>query len=201
MNIKHPLLIPVIGHGATDFIDYPKQTLIYNLLSALLVYNLNFKQRKTLLISTSIFHITQDIPKKIIIKNKIYNIKNIRYVFSGLIHYAWIKKPIIAKLHLLCIHSPLHYFRCFIIKKKYKLKYSLGLFISIIGAIFLQKNYHIYFNILYGELWYISPIIVHIFLNYKINQNYINYKNDFNKSKKYNYYLYANKNNNIFLNN
>tara|TARA_Y100000389_G_scaffold203785_1_gene253454 strand:- start:3923 stop:4528 length:606 start_codon:yes stop_codon:yes gene_type:complete len=189
MNIKYPLLIPIIGHGATDFIDFPIQTLIYNLFSAILVYNLNSFQRKTLLTSSSIFHIVQDIPKKIIIKNKIYNIQNIRYLISGIIHVFWIKNPIIAKLHLLCIHTPLHYLRCFIIKKKYKLKYSIGAFISIIGAIFLQKNYDHYFNLKYGELWWIAPIIPHILLNYKINQSFINKKINFYKHNKYKYYL------------
>jgi len=199
MNIKYPLLIPIIGHGATDLIDFPKQTLIYNFLSASLVYNLNYFQRKTLLISSSIFHITQDIPKKIILKNKIYNIENIRYIFSGLIHYFWIKKPIIAKLHLLCIHTPLHYLRCFIIKKKYKLKYSLGIFVSIIGAIFLQKNYNSYFDLKYGELWYIGPIVAHILLNYKINQKYLNAEIAFNKNNKYKFYLHNNIYNNFIL--
>ena len=185
MNIKYPLLIPIIGHGATDFIDLPKETLIYNFLSALIVYNLNIVQRKTLLISSSIFHITQDIPKKIILKNKIYNIQKVRYLISSVIHIFWIKKPILAKLHLLCIHSPLHYFRCFIIKRKYKLKYTLGAFVSIIGAIFLQKNYNSYFDLKYGELWYIGPIVAHILLNYKINQNHINNKNILYKNNKY----------------
>ena len=32
MNIKYPLLIPIIGHGATDIIDFPIQTLLYNLI-------------------------------------------------------------------------------------------------------------------------------------------------------------------------
>ena len=189
MNIKYPLLIPIIGHGATDFIDLPKQTLIYNFLSGLLVYNLNIFQRKTLLISSSIFHIAQDIPKKIRFNHKIYDIQNIRYLISSIIHVFWINKPLIAKLHLLCIHSPLHYARCFIIKKNYKLKYILGGFVSIIGAIFLQKNYHIYFDLKYGELWYIGPIVAHILLNYKINQNHINNKNIFYKNNTYRYYL------------
>jgi len=200
MNIKYPLLIPIIGHGATDFIDLPKQTIIYNFLSGLIVYNLNIFQRKTLLITSSIFHITQDIPKKIIIKNKIYNIQNFRYLISGIIHIFWIKKPIIAKLHLLCIHSPLHYLRCFIIKRKYKLKYTFGAFISIIGAIFLQKNYHIYFNLKYGELWYIGPIVAHILLNYKINQNHIDNKNILYKNNKYKFYLENILHNNYILN-
>ena len=190
MHIKYPLLIPIIGHGATDLIDFPKETLIYNFFSALCVYNLNIIQRKMLLVSSSIFHIAQDIPKKITIKNKLYNIQNIRYLISGIIHIFWIKKPIIAKLHLLCIHSPLHYLRCFFINKKYKLKFSLGAFVSIIGAIFLQKNYHIYLDLKYGELWYIGPIITHILINYKIHQNFINNKNSFNKNNKYKYYLY-----------
>ena len=189
MHIKYPLLIPIIGHGATDFIDLPKETLIYNFLLGLIVYNLNIFQRKTLLISSSIFHIAQDIPKKITIKNKLYNIQNIRYLISGIIHIFWIKKPIIAKLHLLCIHSPLHYLRCFFINKKYKLKFSLGAFVSIIGAIFLQKNYIIYLNLKYGELWYIGPIVAHILLNYKINQNFINNKNILYKNNKYINYL------------
>lgn len=186
MNIKYPLLIPIIGHGATDFIDYPLQTLIYNLISALLVYNLNVNQRKILLTTSSIFHITQDIPKKVKINFKHYNIGNLRYVLSGLIHYFWIKKPIIAKLHLLLLHTPLHYLRCFIIKKKYKLKFFLGTITSIFSIFFLQKNYDIYFIMKYKDLWYISPILAHILLNYKINQNYINKINKINFSYKTN---------------
>ena len=174
MNIKYPLLIPIIGHGSTDLIDLPKQTLLYNFLSGLIVYNLNYFQRKTLLISSSIFHIAQDIPKKIRFNHKIYDIENIRYLISSIIHIFWINKPIIAKLHLLCIHSPLHYMRSFKIHHNYKLKYSLGIFVSIIGAIFLQNNYNSYFDLKYGELWYIAPIVAHILLNHKINKKYLN---------------------------
>ena len=185
MYIKYPLLIPIIGHGATDLIDIPKETLIYNFLSALLVYNLNSIQRKTLLTSSSIFHIAQDIPKKIIIKNKIINIQNFRYLISSVIHIFWIKKPIIAKLHLLCIHTPLHYLRCFNIHNNYKLKYILGTFVSVVGGIFLQKNYNSYFDLKYGELWYIGPIVAHILLNYKINQKYLNAETILNKNNAY----------------
>ena len=199
MNIKYPLLIPIIGHGATDFIDLPKETLLYNFAFALIVYNLNIFQRKTLLTISSIFHITQDIPKKILIKNKIYNIDNIRYLLSSIIHIVWIKKPIIAKLHLLCIHSPLHYLRCFKIHDNYKLKYTLGAFISITGGIFLQKNYNKYFDLKYGELWWIGPIIAHILLNYNINHNYINNKIIIYKNNKYKLYLQNNIHNNFIL--
>ena len=106
MNIKYPLLIPIIGHGATDFIDLPKQTLIYNFLSGLLVYNLNIFQRKTLLISSSVFHIAQDIPKKIILKNKIYNIK-IFVIFFWINTLFWIKNHIIAN-YIYCVYI-VHY--------------------------------------------------------------------------------------------
>ena len=38
MNIKYPLIVPTIGHGATDFIDYPLATINYNILSILIIY-------------------------------------------------------------------------------------------------------------------------------------------------------------------
>ena len=191
MNIKYPLLIPIIGHGATDLIDLPKQTLIYNFYFALFVYNLNLIQRKTILTLFSIFHIAQDIP---------YKTKNINYIFSSFIHYFWIKKPLLAKLHLLCIHTPLHYLRCFIMHKNYKIKYYLGTIISIFGGFFLQKNYYNYFNIKYGELWYIGPVLAHVILNYKINNNFVNNNNLFNKNNKYKYYLFKYFNKNIKVN-
>ena len=141
MNIKYPLLIPVIGHGATDIIDFPIQTLLYNLFSAILVYNCNLLQRKALLIGFSIFHNAQDIPNKILYKSKIINLSKLKYPFLGLMHGLWIKFPVIAKLHFLSFHSPLHYFRIILMRSKVKLKFLTGFSVSLASMYFLNNNY------------------------------------------------------------
>ena len=57
----------MVGHGATDIVDLPKQTLLLNLGSALVVHPLNLQCRQALLVGFSIFHIAQDITIKIIL--------------------------------------------------------------------------------------------------------------------------------------
>ena len=61
----------------------------------------------------------------------------------------------------------------------------MGIFVSIVGSIFLEKNYNSYFDLKYGELWYIAPIVAHILLNYKINQKYLNPDIGLNKNNAY----------------
>ena len=70
--------------------------------------NINLINRKKILVSLSIFHIAQDIPSKF------------KYIISSSLHYIWIRKPILAKLNLLLIHTPLHYIRIFYKKDKWK---------------------------------------------------------------------------------
>lgn len=187
MNIKHPMLVPIIGHGATNIIDFPIQTLLLNLLSGLFVYNLNTIQRKILLVFFSIFHISEDIPNKIFYKSKILHIKKFKYILSSLIHGLWIKYPIISKIHLLFFHTPLHYIKIIHMKSQVKLKLLLGTSISLISIHFLNKNYDKNFQKKFGELWWIFPILPHIILTHKTYINFINNK------KKYYQYININK--------
>ena len=127
MNIKYPLIIPSIGHGATDLIDLPYETINYNILSLLIIYNLNYNIRKYLLIFTSIIHISSD-----------FNIKN-KYLFSGLFHIIWLKSPIISKLYLSFVHTPLHYYKIFKAKKKMERKVFCWKFYKYISCFRITK--------------------------------------------------------------
>lgn len=188
MNIKYPLLIPVIGHGATDLIDYPLETITLNFFSALLVYNCNFFVRKAMLIGFSIFHLSEDIPNKIKLNSKLINIKNKKLLLSSLFHKIMIKKPLIAKLYFLTIHSPLHYLRIIKAKVKVKEKLILGLFTSLISMFLLNKDYDIIIENKMNKLWWIFPILPHILLTAKFNYNY-----------NYNYRKSKNNKNNIII--
>lgn len=174
MNIKYPLLIPVIGHGATDIIDFPIETLSYNLFSAILIYNCNLFIRQSLLIGFSIFHNVQDIPNEILYKSKIINLKKIKYLMTGLVHGLWIKFPIISKLHFLIFHSPLHYLRIILMRSKVKLKLLTGFSISFASMYFLNKDYDLIIEKKLGKLWWVFPILPHIILTHKTNRNFIN---------------------------
>ena len=179
MNIKYPLLIPVIGHGATDIIDFPFETLIYNLFSAVLVYNCNLIVRQALLIGFSIFHNVQDIPNQILYKSKIINLKKIKYPLVGLVHCLWIKFPIIAKLHFLTFHSSLHYLRIILMRSKVELKLLTGFSVSLASMYFLNKDYDLIMEKKIGQLWWVFPILPHIILTHKTKYNFIkNVKKD-----------------------
>ena len=165
--MRYPLLIPMIGHGATDIIEIPKETLILNLFLTIFIHNINLDSRKRLLIGSSIYHIAQDIPLKF------------KYIISSIIHYVWLKKPILAKLHLLLIHTPLHYIRIYFRKNKWKEKYIIGILTSILGSILLENKIDDKLNKKLGELWWLSPVLSHIILTDIINKNFvINYKNN-----------------------
>lgn len=171
--MKYPLLIPIIGHGSTDFIDRPIKSIILNLATGLLIKNINLINRKKILVSLSIFHIAQDIPSKF------------KYIISSSLHYIWIRKPLLAKLNLLLIHTPLHYIRIFYKKDKWKKKIFLGLLTSLFGSLFIEKEIHLLLDKKFGELWWIAPIIAHIILTEQINRNYINKLNMYNKLVKF----------------
>lgn len=160
MNIKYPLIIPIIGHGSTDILDFPVDAILCNFYVAILVYNLGHKQRKFVLLISSIYHMALDIPFKY------------KYVYSSLIHGLWLYKPIIAKLHLLLFHTPLHYYKIYLMKHKWRMKFLLGGLTSIIGGIFLSKNKDKAMDKKYGELWWTSPVLAHVLLTEKMNYVY-----------------------------
>lgn len=162
MHVKYPLIVPIIGHGATDIIEYPIDTIIFNFFSFILIYNLNFTQRKILLTCVSIYHISFDIPYK---KHKI--------LISSFFHGIWFKYPIISKIYLLSIHTPLHYFKIFITRKNWKKKYIIGFLTSFFSNILINKNIENHMDMRYGKLWWVFPILPHVFLCNKINNKYI----------------------------
>jgi len=171
--MKYPLLIPIIGHGSTDILDKPIKSIILNLGTGLLVRNINLINKKRLLVGFSIFHIAQDIPNKF------------KYIISSLLHFIWIKKPILAKLNLLLIHTPLHYIRIFYKRDKWKEKIFLGLLTSLFSILLIEKDIDLLLDKKLGELWWVAPIITHIILTEKINRNYINKLNIYNKAVKF----------------
>ena len=159
--MKYPLLIPVVGHGSTDIIDKPIKSVLFNLGTGLLIKNKNLNNRKRILLGFSIFHIAQDIPN------------NFKYSISSLLHYIWIKKPIVAKLNLLLIHTPLHYLRIYYKKDKWLAKILLGLITSFIGNLVIEKKFDLLLNNKFDQLWWVSPVIAHIILTELINRNFI----------------------------
>ena len=162
--MRYPLMVPIIGHGATDIIDLPNLSLFLNIFFCIFIHNCNLNNRKKLLIGSSIYHIAQDIPYKC------------KYIISSIIHYAWLKKPIIAKLHLLLIHTPLHYLRIYLIKYKWKEKFFVGILTSLLGSILLENNIDIKLKKKLGELWWITPVISHIILTYIQNKDLVYHK-------------------------
>lgn len=175
MNIKYPLLLPIIGHGATDIVDLPFKTIETHFLSAILVYSLKENQRRILLILSSIIHISRDFPHK-----------NRLLISTGL-HKLWLSKPIIAKLYLLLIHTPSHYLRNFTLStnKKFIWK-TIFAFTSTICAYFgLKNDFDVKIEKNFGKYWWTAPILGHIILNEKINRiNANRYNSLFNNYKK-----------------
>ena len=64
-------------------------------------------------------------------------------------------------------------------KSQVKLKLLLGTSVSFISIHFLNKNYDKNFQEKFGELWWIFPILPHIFLTYKTNIIFINNKKNY----------------------
>tara|TARA_Y100000741_G_scaffold206308_1_gene157006 strand:+ start:4625 stop:5134 length:510 start_codon:yes stop_codon:yes gene_type:complete len=160
----------MIGHGATDIIHLPELSIIMNIFFSIFIHKCNLNNRKKLLIGSSIYHIAQDIPFKS------------KYLISSIIHYIWLKKPIIAKLHLLLIHTPLHYLKIYVRNYKWKEQFFIGILTSLIGSILLEKNIDIKLNKKLGELWWVGPIISHIILSDIINKNFLYYYKKIKKS-------------------
>jgi len=174
MKIKYPLIIPSIGHGGTDLIDLPYESVYYNIISFLIVYNLNYNLRKLILILSSIIHIADDF---IIYKNK--------YIYSSLFHIIWLKYPIISKIYLSFIHTPLHYIKIYKTNIKWKQKILFGNIINIFGFLGLKNNIDIMIEKKIGKLWWIFPILPHIYLTKKIDKLNNKKKKDYISIKRY----------------
>lgn len=160
MQIKYPLLLPIIGHGSTDIVDLPIQSLQIHFLSGIMVYLLRENQRRILLILSSIIHISRDIPHKN------------RLLISGGFHKLWLWKPIVAKLYLVLYHTPLHYIRNFTLSsnKKFILKTFISFTTTVCAFLGLKNNIDVELEKKFGKYWWTAPILGHIVLNEKINR-------------------------------
>ena len=154
--MRHGLILPSIGHGATDIIDLPFHSIFIHLSSLIFVLKLNTICRKIILVLISVYHLSDDMPLK----------------YSLIFHPIMIKFPNIAKVYFTFYHTPLHYIRSFSYTNKYKniCKSILGLLVTIISKFAIKNNIDIYINDIMGEYWWVSPIIGHIILN-KIIKN------------------------------
>ena len=161
MLIKYPLLIPTFGHGSTSLIVSPYATLASNFLSGLCIYYCSYIQRKTLLIIFSIYHIADDFN----IQNKLY-----KYSCSSLFHYAWLKCPLLSKCYLTFVHTPMHYFNIYKRKLRVYKQFVIGLGTSLVAVPFLHANLDSKLNRIFGELWYVAPIIAHIIVHSYYNK-------------------------------
>tara|TARA_B100000902_G_C27264197_1_gene892533 strand:+ start:1043 stop:1582 length:540 start_codon:yes stop_codon:yes gene_type:complete len=177
MYIKYPLLIPIIGHGSTDIVDLPIQTLQIHFLSTILVYLLRENHRRVLLILSSIIHISRDIPHKN------------RLLISAGFHKLWLYKPIIAKLYLLLYHTPIHYIRNYKLsqKNKFILKCFTSITTTVLSFFGLKNNLDIKIEKKLGKYWWTAPVVGHIIMNEKINKINMKrfYKNPFRIDKIY----------------
>jgi len=167
--MRHLSLLPVIGHGSTDLFDLPFTTLLTHFICFNLVKNLNINQRKNLLVGSSIIHLSNDF----------FLAKKFRLIVSGIFHFFATKKPIIFKLYMICLHTPIHYFTSFkftnnnnnnnnLIKKS---KIGLALLTTLLSMIAIKNNLDVKLEEKYGEYWWVSPIFAHIIINEIINHN------------------------------
>jgi hypothetical protein len=147
MLLSKYVVIPMISHGITDLIDYPRKTLLtYGVLTPILS-QLNINQQFILLMGSSIYHMKKDIP---------FNIKG-----SIVLHGLWLYEPIIAPYFLCYIHSPRHYLRTLKAKPIQKLIcISLMCIISnyMIDNLFILSKY-------FGPLWWSPFVLCHIVIH------------------------------------
>ena len=151
MNIKYPLLLPTVGHGSTDLILNPPLTISSHLFSLGIIKFIPELQKKLLLLTFSIYHISKDI----------------KLIPSFFLHSIWLKYPICSKLYLSFYHTPIHYKNCYKYnnKKIFKYQISLALLTTIFIQYSLNKNYDKYIENILGTYWWIAPVIAHIFVN------------------------------------
>jgi len=148
--MKYPLLLPTLGHGSTDLFDKPKLTLITHSIGFISIKFLPIFYKKLLLIASSIIHMKRDMP----------------LFLCCLMHTIWLKYPIISKLYLSFFHTPLHYIRAYYQTPKIFLKkLFIGIFSSLIISYSLDKKYDILIEKFMGTLWWIAPVISHIFIS------------------------------------
>lgn len=148
--MKYPLLIPTLGHGSTDLIDKPKLTLILHSCGLISVKFTPIFLRKFILLTSSIIHMKRDMP----------------LIFSSIMHFAWLKFPILAKTYLSFIHTPIHYIRSYYqTPKNFKLKFFIGILSSLFLAYGLENKYDIIIEKYLGKFWWVSPIFVHILIS------------------------------------
>jgi hypothetical protein len=161
MLIKHPLLVPTFGHGATSLILNPYATLLSNFICGVGIYYCSLFQRKMLLLIFSIYHIADDFK----IQNNFY-----KYSLSSLFHYTWLKYPLLSKCYLTLVHSPRHYLTIY--KKKHRVAQQLliGFGTSALAIPFLNANLDHILNNYLGELWFVGPIIAHIIVHSYYNK-------------------------------
>lgn len=165
--MRHLSLLPVIGHGSTDLFDLPLHTILIHFVCFNLVKNLNIYQRRNLLITSSILHLSNDF----------FFTKHFKLIISGIFHFFAIKKPSIFKLYMIFFHTPLHYLKTLkynnnnnnnLIKKS---KIGLVLLTTILSAIAIKNNFDVKLEKKFGEYWWISPIFAHIIINEIINHD------------------------------
>jgi len=162
--MKYPLLFPTIGHGTTDLIDNPKLTLLLHSGGLLTIKFIPIYIKKFILITSSIFHIKRDMP----------------LYLSIFLHILWLKFPILSKTYLSFIHTPIHYIRSYYLTpKKFKFKFIIGVLSSICLTYGIEKNFDINIEKYLGKFWWISPILIHIFIT-----EYIIYNNSLNLNKR-----------------
>ena len=149
--MRYGLLIPTIGHGATDLIDMPISTICTHIISCISLYKLDPYYKKIILIIMSIIHLSKDMPT----------------IYSICFHPIMIKWPIIAKLYFAIYHTPLHYVRSFKYTGFYKncIKVCTSLLTSFTSYFVIKNNYDMYIDNVLGDYWWVSPIIGHIILN------------------------------------
>ena len=147
MLLSKYVVLPMISHGITDLIDYPRKTLLtYGLLTPILT-QLNIDQQFILLMGSSIYHMKKDVP---------FNIKG-----SIVLHGLWLYEPIIAPYFLCYVHSPRHYIRSLKSKTVQKL-----ICISLMGIISNYMIDHLYFLCKhFGPLWWSPFVLCHIVIH------------------------------------
>ena len=172
--IRHGYILPIIGHGSTDIFDMPIITILSHILSVFIIKPLNFSQRKNLLLSISILHISRDIP---LISTNIFNnylsiIDGASIIYptliylliSTLFHILWLRFNNIAKLYLIFIHTPLHYIKTF--KNSMIIgKLSIATITTLFSYYILNNNIDLEIKDKYGELWWLAPILGHIIID------------------------------------
>lgn len=176
--IRHGYILPIIGHGSTDIFDMPIITILSHILSVFIIKPLNFSERKNLLLSISILHISRDIP---LISTNIFNnyplINGPTIIYPSLIypsliyplistlfHIIWLRFNNIAKLYLIFIHTPLHYIKTF--KNGMIIgKLSIAVITTIFAYCILSNNIDSQIKDKYGELWWLAPVLGHIIID------------------------------------